>query len=136
MDKEDQGDARTGGAEIVAAVGGDHLRTVVAYIFIVFHIGISGADKSFEPPMAANHPMVAPGKATAVEFTPVVGFFQSGDKRNIAYIEMTVVTVQPEEMAFESLAGPVTEFGLHQVVFERHIVVELPGIVGTPEVDR
>ena len=59
MDKEDQRDARTGGAEIVAAVGGDHLCTVVAYIFIVFHIGISGVDKGFEPPMAANHPIAA-----------------------------------------------------------------------------
>ena len=134
MDKKDQGDARTRRAEIVAAERSEHFRTVVADVFLILHIGVAGTDKRFQPPMAADHPMVAPGQAAAVEFAPVVFLFHPRDKRDISDIEMAVVAVKAEEVALIRLAGPVAQFGLHQVMFERHIVFELPGIVSTPKV--
>ena len=39
-----------------------------------------------------------------------------------------------EEVALIRLAGPVAQFGLYEVMFERHIVFELPGIVSAPKV--
>ena len=44
MDKEDQGNARTRRAEIVALIGSDHLGTVVADIFLISHAGIARAE--------------------------------------------------------------------------------------------
>ena len=84
--------------------------------------------------MAADHPMVTPGQSAAVEFAPVVFLFHPRDKRDISDIEMAVVAVKAEEVALIRLAGPVAQFGLYKVMFERHIVFELPGIVSTPKV--
>lgn len=123
VDKKDQGDARTRRAEIMTAEYSEHFRTVVADVFFILHIGVAGTDKRF-PPIAADHPMVA----------PVVFLFHSRDKRDISDIEMAVVAVKAEEVALIRLAGPVAQFGLYEVMFERHIVFELPGIVSTPKV--
>ena len=123
VDKKDQGDARTRRAEIMTAEYSEHFRTVVADVFFLLHIGVAGTDKRF-PPIAADHPMVA----------PVVFLFHSRDKRDISDIEMAVVAVKAEEVALIRLAGPVAQFGLYEVMFERHIVFELPGIVNAPKV--
>ena len=117
VDKKDQGDARTRRAEIMTAEYSEHFRTVVADVFFILLIGVAGTDKRF-PPMVA----------------PVVFLFHSRDKRDISDIEMAVVAVKAEEVALIRLAGPVAQFGLYEVMFERHIVFELPGIVSAPKV--
>lgn len=60
VDKKDQGNARTGRTEIMAAVTGYDFRTVITHIFIVLHIGIAGTDKRFQSPMTADHPIDTP----------------------------------------------------------------------------
>ena len=106
VDKKDQGDVRTRRAEIMTAEYSEHFRTVVADVFFILHIGVAGTDKRF-PPMAADHPMVA----------PVVFLFHSRDKRDISDIEMAGVAVKAEEVALIRLAGPVAQFGLYEVTF-------------------
>ncbi len=69
VDKKDQGDVRTRRAEIMTAEYSEHFRTVVADVFFILHIGVAGTDKRF-PPMAADHPMVAP-----VVFPGINGIF-------------------------------------------------------------
>lgn len=80
MDKEDQGDTCTGRAEIVTAVGSEYFRTIVADIFLVSHIGIADTDKGLQSPPATQHPVIPVSQAATIQFTPVILFFQSGNK--------------------------------------------------------
>lgn len=118
MNKEDQRNTHPGGAEIVAPVGAEHLRTVVADIFLIMHIGIAGADKRLYPPSSADSPVVAVGEATAVKLAAVVFVFKTRKERDIPHIEMAVMTMKPEEVPLVGLAGPVAEFGLQEVMLQ------------------
>lgn len=134
MDKEDQGNARTRRAEIVALIGSDHLGTVVADIFLISHAGIARADKCLQAPMASKNPVVAVGQATTVKLATVIVITHGRYERDISHIEVAVMAVQAEEMTLERLAGPVTDFGLGEVMFQGHPVVEHPCVVSAPGV--
>lgn len=62
--------------------------------------------------------------------------FQVGDKRDLSDIEMTVMTVQADKVSFEFATEPVAHFRLSQVEIKMHFIVEFPGIVGSPYIDR
>ena len=65
--------------------------------------------------MVAYGPVITISYPTAIEVASKYVFFQTGDKRDLSYIKMSVMTVDSYEMSFKLLTGPVAQFRLYEV---------------------
>lgn len=76
---------------------------------------IASAYHRFHAPAVAKGPVITVGKATAIQIAAQYMVFQSGDKRDLSDIEVAVMPMHAEEVAFKLAAKPVAHFGLHQI---------------------
>ena len=79
--------------------------------------------------------MVTVREAAPIQVAAQYRIFQAGDKRNLADIEMAVMTVQPEKVSLELLARPKAKLRLGQVQVQLHVVPEFPCVVSAPQID-
>ena len=75
--------------------------------------------------------MVTVTDATTVKVAAVDILFHARDEINLPDIEMGVVSVQADEMTFETTTEPVTDFRLGKSKVEFHVIGKFPGIITT-----
>lgn len=94
---------------------------------IVPQPGIAHAQKGFEPPVAGESPAVSVGESAAGQAAVVDAFAAAG-------AVLRAVEVNPEEVALETPAQPVAQFGLHEPEGGIGLVTQPPRPVGAEKV--
>lgn len=111
-----------------------------AVVALVVEIDVSHADGRLEVPAAAQNPRIAVGDTHAGAPTLVTVIARGLDERNVhrTYIIFAVSGMHAEEMALETFAQPITEFGLDNEVTHLAVValVERPGVVSARDIER